>query len=126
MAEDTVTDGKRIAQLLASELTGLDEGQLEDISVNDADPDSVPTDSGTKAYTVVASDDPVGTVSMYPEYATVTFERAVSWPDDRRPELLDESDDLLVVSSGAAVKGAVDVIRLWLRLRGTDESDTES
>jgi hypothetical protein len=121
MVENTVTDGKRIAQLLASELTGLDAGLLGDISVSDADPDAVPTDSGTDAYTIVAGDDPVGTVSMFPEYATVTFERTVSWPDgDQRPELLDESDDTLVVSSGAAVKRAVDAIRLWLDLRDTD------
>jgi hypothetical protein len=116
MVEDTVTDGKRIAQLLASELTGLDEGLLEDISVADADPDAVPTDAGTEAYTLVAGDDPIGTVSMFPEYATVTFERAVAWPEgDRRPDLLDDSDSTLVVSSGAAVKRAVDAIRLWVR-----------
>jgi hypothetical protein len=126
MVDNTITDGKRIAQLLASEVTGLDGRLLGAVSVTGADPDSAPTQSGTEAYTVVAGDDPVGTVSMYPESATLTFERAVSWPDDQRPALLDESDDVLVVSSGAGVKRAVDAIRLWLRLQRADETDTES
>jgi hypothetical protein len=126
MVENTVTDGKRIAQLLASELTGLDAGLLGDISVSDADPDAVPTDVGTDAYTIVAGDEPIGTVSMFPEYATVTFERTMSWPDgDQRPALLDESDDTLVVSSGAAVKRAVDAIRLWLDLRESNRTHLE-
>jgi len=125
MVGDTVTDGKRIAQLLASELTGLDEGPLEEVSVADADPDAVPTDTGTEAYTVVAGDEPIGTVSMFPEYATLAFDQTVSWPDgDQRPDLLDDSDSTLLVSSGAAVKRAVDAVRLWLRLQ-TDENYPE-
>lgn len=122
MVEDTVTDGKRIAQLLASELTGLDDGPLGDIGVTDADPDAVPADSGTDAYRIVASDRPIATVSMYPTYATVSFERPVAWPaGQQRPALLDESGGELVVSTGAAVKRAVDAIRLFCRLGETSD-----
>lgn len=118
MVEDTVTDGKRIAQLLASELTGLDEGALAALSVTEANPDAVPTDAGATAYTIVDGDDEaLAVVTMYPEYATVSFQRAVAWPEgQQRPDLLDESDSTLVVSSGAAVKRAVDAIRLFLEI----------
>ena len=112
MVEDRVTDGKRIAQLLASEVTGLDEGPLEAFSVVDADPDATPTESGTDAYSLTAGDSTVATVSVYPDHATVTFDDAVTWPEEQeRPALLEEDDDSMVVPSGAAVKRAVDVIR---------------
>jgi predicted acetyltransferase len=39
MVENRITDGKRIAQLLASELTGLEQPPLDRIEVVDATPD---------------------------------------------------------------------------------------
>lgn len=53
MVEDRLTDGKRIAQLVASELTG-DGGGLARVVVADADPDVEPTVDGAFAYRVVA------------------------------------------------------------------------
>ena len=56
MVQDRLRDGKRIAQLLASELTG-DQAGLARVVVADADPDVVPTDDGAAAYRVVHVDD---------------------------------------------------------------------
>jgi hypothetical protein len=50
MVENRVTDGTRIAQLLASELTGLSRGPLSGVEVVDADPDAEPSPGGTFAY----------------------------------------------------------------------------
>ncbi|MFB6095961.1 MAG: hypothetical protein ABEJ74_01060 [Haloferacaceae archaeon] len=51
MVEDRLSDGRRIAQLLASELDGLG-GDLERVAVVDADPDVEPTADGALAYAV--------------------------------------------------------------------------
>ena len=51
MVDDRLTDGRRIAQLLASELTGGVD-RLTRLSVTDADPDVEPTTDGGLAYTV--------------------------------------------------------------------------
>lgn len=109
MVEDRITDGKRIAQLLASEVTGLDEGPLDALSVAESDPDATPAEDGTDAYALTTGDTTVATVSMYPDHATVTFEGGVTW--DERPALLEGGGNTLVVSSGAAVKRAVDAVR---------------
>ncbi|WP_101294509.1 hypothetical protein [Halegenticoccus soli] len=52
MVRDRLTDGKRIAQLLASEIDGGG-GGLADLSVEDARPDVEPTVDGALAYAVV-------------------------------------------------------------------------
>jgi len=52
MVQDRLRDGKRIAQLLASELTG-DQASLAHVVVADADPDVEPTEDGAFAYRVV-------------------------------------------------------------------------
>jgi len=54
MAEKRLTDGTRIGQLLASEVTG-NHGRLRDLSVTDADPDVEPTPDGALGYRVVRS-----------------------------------------------------------------------
>ncbi|MFT4882477.1 MAG: hypothetical protein ACI9HI_002503 [Salinirussus sp.] len=98
MVEDRVTDGKRVAQLLASELTGLETGPLGAVDVTDADPAAEPSPAGTVAYRVTAAGAPVGTVVMYPERVVVSL-----------------GADELVVESGAAVKQTVDAVRERLR-----------
>jgi len=52
MVEDRLTDGVRIGQLLASEVSG-NEGRLRDLSLADADPDAEPTPDGALAYRIV-------------------------------------------------------------------------
>jgi len=52
MVEDRLDDGTRIAELVASEVTG-DRDQLADHVVTDAEPDIEPTTDGAQAYRVV-------------------------------------------------------------------------
>jgi len=57
MVQDRLRDGTRIAQLVASELTG-DREALAQVVVVDADPDVEPTDDGALAYRVAHVSDP--------------------------------------------------------------------
>lgn len=108
MVEDHITDGKRIAQLLASELTGLEEGPLENVEVIDADPDAMPADSGIEAYQIHHRSKPVAAVSLHPEHAVISFQTDRSLPET--PLTVQGGTDL-EVTSGAEVKRAVDAIR---------------
>lgn len=108
MVKDSISDGRRIGQLLASELTGLQRGPLSGVSVVDADRDVEPTPVGAFAYRVTADDTEVAVVEVTPETARLVLEQA--------PATVPERDDLtvdgttIVVHSGAAVKTAVDVL----------------
>jgi hypothetical protein len=112
MVEDEITDGKRIAQLLASELEGLQEGPLASVSVDDADPDARPQADGTVAYNITFESNNVATVTIYPEAAAITLTRDWHWPAAEGVENTDE--ETLHVTTGAAVKDAVDAIRAIL------------
>jgi hypothetical protein len=59
MADNHLTDGKRIAQLLASELDGGG-GVFASVSVVDADPDVEATPDGAFAYAVVVGSEDAG------------------------------------------------------------------
>jgi hypothetical protein len=98
VVERRVTDGKRIAQLLASELSGREDGLLSRVTLTEADADAEPSPEGTLAFRVAVDGDPVGTVRMYPE-------RVVLALDGERSETLE---------SGAAVKRGLDAVRDWL------------
>jgi hypothetical protein len=52
MVADRLTDGVRIGQLLASEVSG-NEGRLRALALADADPDVEPTADGALAYRIV-------------------------------------------------------------------------
>lgn len=112
MVEDEITDGKRIAQLLASELAGLQEGPLAAVSVEDADPDATPQPDGTVAYHVSFEGDKLATVTMYPEACMIRLVPEWHWPPEEADRIAD--DGTLRVTTGAAVKGAVDAIRAIL------------
>jgi len=116
MVRDELTDGRRIAELLASELTGLSDGPLADVRVVDADTDVTPTPEGAVAFRVTAGGRRVATVSVRPDAALVAFDRdglaAASIPDAHLS--LDESRGRLTIERGAGVKAAVDVFRAVL------------
>ena len=133
MVEDSVSDGKRIAQLLASELTGLDIGPLADASVADAVPDATPSPEGTEAYRLNDRDGTVATVSMYPDHARVSpvgdvdFEPCSAGPPTECSHVsLESVNGELVIRSGGAVKPAVDAIRLFLDRIGEAAEDRSS
>lgn len=113
MVEDVTTDGRRIAELLASELTGLAEGPLDDLTVADADPDVEPTPEGALAYGIEHGDERIGEVRVRPEAAVIV--NVTGWSDELvedAPGLsLETGESVLVVERGAAVKRAVDALR---------------
>ncbi|MFC7020253.1 MULTISPECIES: hypothetical protein [Haloarcula] len=110
MVGDRVTDGRRIGQLLASELTGLKRGPLADVRVVDADPDVEPTADGAFAYAVEYRDERVGTVHVTPATARLTIAAAPSLAVEREDVTVESTarGTVLVAHSGAAVKRLVD------------------
>lgn len=115
MIHDRLDDGTRIAQLLASELTG-DRDDLAQLSVTDADPDVEPTPDGALAYRVVhGSGDTKTTIAevfVQPDRVRVEFVVAV---DDAaqaadsaglrvRPKAVRPPRTLVFVEDGAQVK----------------------
>lgn len=125
MVDERITDGERIAQLLASELSGLAVGPLADVTVTDANTDATPTASGTLAYALTREGDRVGEVYMYPDRVRIELEPA----DSRRPdgdldgEGESDADRTVAVESGAAVKRAVDAVRELLVGTNRDPED---
>jgi hypothetical protein len=125
MVEDRITDSRRIAQLLASELSGLATGPLGEVSVVDADPDATPSEDGTVAYNISYEGREIGTVRLYA--ASVAVELQLDGVD-QSPDSVDEapvSDRVTVdrqgpqrltitLEDGASVKEGVDLLRYLL------------
>lgn len=115
MVEDEVADGRRIAQLLSSELSGLSDGVLAEVAVVDADPDVDPTPEGAFAYGIEFAGERVGSVSVQPSRAVVTLDTPISpEPLSDRPDVRVADCDTghrLVAERGAAVKALVDALR---------------
>ncbi|MDS0220990.1 hypothetical protein NDI54_06480 [Haloarcula sp. S1AR25-5A] len=113
MVKDRISDGRRIGQLLASELTGLQRGPLADVSVVDADRDVEPTPEGAFAYRVTADGTEVAVVEVTPETARLILEQEPAVVTERNDLTVDGTT--VVAHSGAAVKAAVDVLEETLR-----------
>lgn len=113
MVEDRITDPRRIAQLLASELTGLATGPLAAVEVVDADRSAAPAPEGTDAYRIAYRGRPVGRVRLFPDAAVVELD-GLSVAGADLPVERDGDTTRLRVESGAAVKRAVDAIRATL------------
>ncbi|MFB6083439.1 MAG: hypothetical protein ABEJ94_04260 [Halorientalis sp.] len=118
MVEDRITDGTRIAQLLASEITGRETGPLADTGIVDADPDVEPTADGALAYGIDRDGERVADVFVQPDRAYLELRvgveagaEAAADADLRvRPKAAEPPRTLVFVESGAAVKAAVDVL----------------
>ena len=118
MVEKRITDGKRVAQLLASEITGRETGLLADLAVVDADPDVEPTDDGTFAYGVALGDDRVADVFVQPDRAYLELRAGLDAGTTKaaeeglrtRPKAVEPPRALVFVESGAEAKGAVEVL----------------
>ncbi|QSG15235.1 hypothetical protein [Halapricum desulfuricans] len=115
MVEERITDGKRIAELLSSELSARETGALAPVSVIDADRDATPSNDGTPAYGIAIGGTNVGTVALFPEYARVTLSVGVEAVVKAAgkagvPARREDGTAVLQVESGAAVKPATDVI----------------
>ncbi|WP_336025267.1 hypothetical protein [Halobellus salinisoli] len=128
MVEERLTDGRRIAQFLASEVTGH-EDDLGSLVVTDADADVEPTPDGAFAYAIErrpaggrrtadeqrsdeGSTERVASVYVQPDRVRVEFERAVDAVADAadeaglrvRPKAVEPPRTLVFVEDGAQVK----------------------
>lgn len=139
MVEERITDGRRIAELLASELDGREDGTLESIRVTDADRDVEPTADGSRAYDITRIDERIGQVFVHDDRARLEFEAgqdvAAETADElelrARPKATRPPRTLVFVESGAAVKRATDVVQavcrsLESKSKPESESDAES
>jgi len=121
MVQDRLRDGTRIAQLVASELTG-DRRALAQVVVVDADPDVEPTADGALAYRVAHVSDPaaiaVGDRGQTTVDEDVDAERTVLagvfvQPERARVEFVAAPD----VAADAAAEAAVTNDETGLRVR---------
>lgn len=130
MVEDRITDGRRIAELLASELDGREDGVLDTVSVTNADRDVEPSADGERAYDIALTLDEadeqdrlLARAFVQPDRARLEFERgpdvaadAAAGVDLRvRPKATTPPKTLIFVESGAEVKRATDVVQAVVR-----------
>ncbi|MFD1563635.1 hypothetical protein ACFR99_08755 [Haloarchaeobius amylolyticus] len=119
MVEDRITDGRRIAELLSSELDGREDGGLAAVAVTNADRDVEPTADGARAYDITRSDERLARVFVHDDRAHLEFEieqdtaaETASDIDLRvRPKATTPPRTLVFVESGADVKRATDVVQ---------------
>jgi hypothetical protein len=109
---ERISDGHRIAELLASE---LESGATADaLAVTDADPDVEPTSEGALAYKVrdADADKAIAEVSIQPDRAYVEFraapEAAAVAADESglrvRPKAVEPPRTVVFIEDGAQVK----------------------
>lgn len=129
MVEERISDGRRIAELLSSEIDGREDGELAHFAVTNADRDVEPTADGARAYDVTRRDDRIARAFVHEDRAHLEFEagqdvaaEAASDVDLRvRPKATKPPKTLVFVESGAEVKRATDVLqRVSRALEETD------
>lgn len=131
MVEERVSDGVRIAQLLASEVTGG--ATPTALAVTDADPDVEPTTDGATAYRITHDGEAIAHVAVQPERCYVEFSHAPAVAADAareadlrtRPKAVDPPRTLVFVPDGVAVKRVLPVLRA-VADNGQPSSDTDS
>jgi hypothetical protein len=123
MVEEEITDGRRIAELLASELDGRRGGGLDRVAVVDPNADVTPTADGARAYDVHCDGDSLARVFVHPESARIAFHvdaaafaadiDAAGVPDDAVENGVTAAADRnhLVVPTAAATKRATDAVQ---------------
>lgn len=118
MVEDRLHDGKRVAELLASEVSGHENDPYGRMAVTNADSDVEPTTDGAHAYDVVLDSNPLAEVFVQPERARLEvragLDAARETAEDgglRTRPVGGVSPRLVVfVEDGVEVKRAVDVL----------------
>lgn len=130
MVAERLTDGVRIGQLLASEITG-NEGRLRTLLLADADPDVEPTADGALAYAVVAVNgekngagtDLVAEAYVQPDRLRLEFVRSPDAVADAateaglrvRPKAVRPPRTLVFVEDGAQVKRVLSAFEASIR-----------
>ncbi|POG55756.1 hypothetical protein [Haloferax marisrubri] len=132
MVVDSLSDGTRIAQLLASEVTGHEDA-FSVLSVVDSDPDVEPTDDGAFAYAVAAEGERVAEVYVQPDRARVEF---IAHPDVTaeaaseeglrvRPKAVRPPRTLVFVEDGAQVKWTLPAFRALVAALDAGDRDED-
>ncbi len=119
MVEDRITDGRRIAELLSSELDGREDGLLERVAVTDADRDVEPSADGARAYDIAYRDERLARAFLHEDRVRLEFEAGQDAAADAaadlelrvRPKATEPPKTLVFLESGAAVKRATDVVQ---------------
>ena len=120
MVEDRTTDGKRIAQLLSSEVDGREDSGLAALAVTDADPDVEGSADGELAYRITfgESEEILADVFVHDDRVRVEFRHGVEAAAETaaegdlrvRPKAVEPPRTLVFVEDGAEVKRAVDAV----------------
>ncbi|MFP8888740.1 hypothetical protein ACLI4U_03090 [Natrialbaceae archaeon A-CW2] len=130
MVEDRVTDGRRIAELLASEIDGRDDDELEFLQVTNADRSATPAVGGTRAFDITIDDDEqrLARVFIHPERAHLEFDRGRDIAAEiasenglrTRPKAGSPPKTLVFLESGGAVKRGVSVVQAASKVARTE------
>jgi hypothetical protein len=118
MVEKRETDGRRLAALLSSEVTGHENDPYGRLAVTNADPDVEPTTDGAHAYDVERDGERFAEVFVQPDRARVELragleaarERAAGGDLRVRPVGGEPPRLVVFVESGVAVKRALDAL----------------
>jgi len=95
-------NGKRVAQLLASEIEGHEGRGLGALRVVDADRDAEPSPEGTRAYRISDGKNERAVVDLYPDYAALVADEKIR--ERARENGLDVDRDAILLPDGASVK----------------------
>lgn len=120
MVEERVTDGKRIAQLLSSEVDGREDAPLDELTVVNADPNAEGTVDGALAFEIQDGSEstPFASVFIQEDRAYVELKRGVDAAKEAaseaelrvRPKAVEPPRTLVFIESGGEVKRAVNVL----------------
>ncbi|NHN59845.1 MULTISPECIES: hypothetical protein [Halorussus] len=124
MVEERTTDGKRIAQLLSSEVSGREDSGLDALDVVNADADVEPSADGELAYEIARKDgdsnesELLAEVYVQEDRARIEFREEVDAAAEAaeeadlrvRPKAVRPPRTLVFVEDGAEVKRATDVL----------------
>jgi hypothetical protein len=117
MVEERTTDGKRIAELLSSEVSSREDSGLAVLAVVNADPDVEPSADGKLAYEIARDDAILAEVYVHGDRVRIEFREQIDAAADAaeevglrvRPKAVRPPRTLVFVADGAAVKDATDV-----------------
>jgi hypothetical protein len=126
MTDDRITDGRRITELLASEVTARSDGPLSGLELVDVQSDAEGSEDGTFAYGIAVDEVDTETqirladVYVHDERAFLEFRTGLDpIPATAkeanlrvRPKAVEPPRVLVFVEDGGAVKRALDVIRV--------------
>jgi hypothetical protein len=121
MSDDRITDGRRIGELLASEVTARSDGPLSNLVLVDVRSDAEGSADGTFAYGISLGEQiRLADVYIHDDRARLEFRAGLDPIPEAaeeaglrvRPKTVEPPRALVFVEDGAAVKRVLDVIRV--------------